>query len=325
MKKILSYHKLIRIISLVSFLVLAAAEFGDRSLLTGAVAAVTVILCYPLSYEQPGPSLFWSLAAVMVTLLADLLVSNDDLFLFIADMLLFGYLTYRTLRRFRRLRVLFGGKAPWYQVEDYARFFYVVTWLVCLTGLDLLARPGWLTWLAGALTSAIYVFLLYRARSGNLFFLRRKALRSLEAMVRGNLRTPPPDENADGTRLAALYNKAVRYLEEKRPFLDEGFSLVDLAGGVYSNKVFLSKAINYCSGRNFRQFINYYRVKYAVKLMERDPRLRVFEVASMCGFHNPVTFGVAFKVNMQETPGEFMQRLKTRVLESLSSRKEQEP
>lgn len=325
MKKIVSYHRLIRIISLVSFLILAAVEFGDRSLLNGAVAAVTVILCYPLSYERPGPSLFWSLVVVAVILITDLLCLDDNWLLLIVNLLLLGYLTFRSWMRFRHLRDLFCGKAPWHQAEDYARFYYVVAWMAILPGLVLPARSGWPAWLNGVLACAVYAFLLYRARSGKLLFLRRNSARSLEAMVRGNLRTPPPDENVDGTRMAALYNKAVKYLEDKRPFLDEDFTLVDLAGGVFSNKVYLSKAINYCSGRNFRQFVNYYRIQYAVKLMDRDPRLRVFEVASMCGFHNPVTFGVAFKVNMLETPGEYMQRVKARALESPSKRPVPEP
>ena len=324
MKNNHSIHRLIRIISLVSLPLLAAVEFSCRSLLYGAVAAMTVILLSPQSYERPDPSLYWALASVVVLLLTDLLLP-DNLYVPAGSLMLFSYLTWRSLRRFRRLRQLFCARAPWYQVEDYSRFYSALAWMVGVQILFLLARPGWMSWLAGLLACGCYAFVVVRSRMGALFFLRKNTARSLEMMVRGNLRTTPPDDSSEGARQSTLYNKAVKYLQEKRPFLDEDFTIADLAGNVYSNKVYLSRAINDCSGRNFRQFINYYRVQYAKELMDRDPRLRVFEVASMSGFHNPVTFSVAFKVNMQETPGDYLQRIRTRTLEGPSNPKGAEP
>ena len=324
MKKNYSVHRFIRIISLVSLPMLAAVEFGDRSLLCGAVAAMTVILLYPQSYERPFPSLCWALGAVPVLLLSDLLL-RDDLYILVGELILFAYLSYRSLNRFRRPRQLFSGRAPWYQVEDYSRFYMVLAWMICAQLLALLAQPGWRSWLAGVLACGCYALMMVRARSGRLAFLRRDVARSLELMVRGNLRTVPPDGSSDSARQLALYNKAVRYLQEKKPFLDEDFTLADLAGSVFSNKVYLSRAINDCSGRNFKQFLNYHRVLYAKSLMDRDPRLRVFEVASMSGFHNPVTFSVAFKVNLLETPGDYLQRLRSQMLEAPSSSEEAAP
>ena len=68
------------------------------------------------------------------------------------------------------------------------------------------------------------------------------------------------------------------------------------------------------SGKNFRQFINSYRIRYSVELMKKNPRLRMDEVATMSGFHSTVTFTMAFKANMGETPGEYAQRLKSNLV-----------
>ena len=73
---------------------------------------------------------------------------------------------------------------------------------------------------------------------------------------------PPPYETAAIDQY--LYDRCCRYMTERRPFLVDSFSLQDLANAVYTNKLYLSKAINRFSGKNFKQYVNYYRVMYAV-------------------------------------------------------------
>ena len=96
------------------------------------------------------------------------------------------------------------------------------------------------------------------------------------------------------------------YMNEKKPFLDPDFHMEDMAEEMYSNKLYLSRTINILSGRNFRQFINYHRIQYAISLFKKDPRLKVSEVATMSGFHSSVSFNMAFKVNMGKTPTEWL-------------------
>ena len=113
-----------------------------------------------------------------------------------------------------------------------------------------------------------------------------------------------------------LYERIVAQMEEKRPFLDPEFSLSDLSGAVFSNRGYLSRTINILSGQNFRQFVHGYRIRYGVDLLRRDPSLRVSDVAMMSGFQTTVTFNMAFKINMGETPSQFQERLR---LERLSA------
>ena len=114
--------------------------------------------------------------------------------------------------------------------------------------------------------------------------------------------------------MTRLYERVVSHMEQKHPFLDEEFSLDDLAGAVFTNRGYLSRTINVLSGRNFSQFVNYFRVRYGVELMRKDPGLRLISVAQMCGFHSSPSFNAAFKVNMGETPSRFLERLRSEKL-----------
>lgn len=97
------------------------------------------------------------------------------------------------------------------------------------------------------------------------------------------------------------------YMEEKRPYLDQTFDMSSLADRMFTNKLYLSKTINILSGRNFRQFVNFYRVRRAIELLKTDPRLKMGEVSEMSGFHSSVSFNMSFKVNTGKTPSEWLQ------------------
>ena len=127
--------------------------------------------------------------------------------------------------------------------------------------------------------------------------------------------TLPVTSADDSGRMRKLYDRVVDVMEKKHPFLDEEFTLDDLARTVFSNRAYLSKTINILSGRNFSQFVNGYRVRYSMDLLRRDPSLRLIDVAMMSGFHTTVTFNMAFKLNMGETPSQFQERVR---LERLS-------
>ena len=107
-----------------------------------------------------------------------------------------------------------------------------------------------------------------------------------------------------------LYDRCCRYMADRKPFLVESFSLGDLANVLFTNKVYLSKTINYYSGKNFRNYINYYRVMYAMELFRKNKSLTVTELGSLAGFHSGTPFNQAFKAVMQESPSTWCARLR---------------
>ena len=120
----------------------------------------------------------------------------------------------------------------------------------------------------------------------------------------------PNDEVKESVSAAdrELFVRCCRYMELRKPYLVESFSLEDLAIAMFTNKLYLSQTINACTGRNFRSFVNGYRILYAMDLFRKNNRLRVSDLSNLSGFHTPVSFNMAFKLMMDEAPGAWCAR-----------------
>lgn len=141
-----------------------------------------------------------------------------------------------------------------------------------------------------------------------------------------NAKEPPPSDQNDNVQDPAtepalvptgvkgadreLFIRCCRYMELRKPFLVESFSLDDLSLAMFTNKLYLSQTINACTGRNFRNFVNNYRVLYAMELFKKNNRLRVSDLSNLSGFHTPVSFNMAFKLMMDEAPGAWCARVR---------------
>ncbi len=120
-------------------------------------------------------------------------------------------------------------------------------------------------------------------------------------LAKEDVESPPV---ADG-KMKALFASVEGYMVANKPYLNENFELSDLSISIYTNKTYLSKTINCVSGMNFRQYVNRYRVRNAMNIMTEDPHLRMAEVSYLSGFHNQVTFNMAFKLVTEQTPGDW--------------------
>ena len=151
--------------------------------------------------------------------------------------------------------------------------------------------------------------------TGVYYLGRRHSLREMErrqtaspAKKGGDNTESQPD--GPGSVDQFLYDRCCRYMADRKPYLVETFSLGDLASVLFTNKVYLSKTINYFSGKNFRSYINHYRVMYAMELFRKNKSLTVSELGSLSGFHSGTTFNQAFKAVMQESPSTWCARLR---------------
>ena len=107
-----------------------------------------------------------------------------------------------------------------------------------------------------------------------------------------------------------LFKRCCEYMETKRPFLVEALTVGDLANAMYTNTFYLSRTINGCSGKNFRRFVNEYRVDYAMKIFRKNTSLKVTQLSVMSGFHNIVTFNMAFKLVKGVSPSVWCQSVR---------------
>lgn len=105
-----------------------------------------------------------------------------------------------------------------------------------------------------------------------------------------------------------LYERIVEYFEKEKPFLDSKLTINDIVKVVFSNKVYISRAISQYTGRNFCQFVNYYRIAYSVECFRMNPELRITEMAELSGFNSVVSYNMAFHLFMHENPSDWCRK-----------------
>ena len=287
---------------------------GPVCLAAAGLAASAFLLLLPLGEERRSLSLNFLLVLGAASLGGALAGLPPRTWLLAVLLLHAVYLACRIMERYAELWPLFKQFSIWFGVMNHARYSYsLVLYLLaaCLPGE---AAPPWTRWVLLAAALTLYTLLAIRARTGRTLFVSASKETEIKAMIKGSLRPEPIQaarKTEDVARMTRLYERAVALMEKKHPFLDEGFGLDDLAGALFTNRAYLSKTINILSGRNFRQFVNYYRIQYCVELLRQDPNLKLITVALMSGFHTTASFNMAFKLNLGETPTQFQERVRT--------------
>ena len=165
---------------------------------------------------------------------------------------------------------------------------------------------------------ALFCLLAVAAGIALLVRLRRK-----EAQLRTVLGDPAHPETVASYEMTAidqmLYDRCCKYMTQRKPFLVESFSLQDLASAVYTNRSSLSKTINRYSGRNFRQYVNYYRIMYSMELFRNNMSLRVVDLAQLSGFRSVTAYFQNFKKVMGEPPSQWCARIRRKYIKDLKS------
>ncbi len=105
-----------------------------------------------------------------------------------------------------------------------------------------------------------------------------------------------------------IYDRIQEYFAESKPYLNNSLTINDVVEVVFSNKLYISRAISQFTGRNFCQFVNYYRVVHAIELFRNNTSLKVTELATLSGFNSSVSFGMAFRLYMGEKPGDWCRK-----------------
>ena len=111
-----------------------------------------------------------------------------------------------------------------------------------------------------------------------------------------------------------IYERVLVYFEMSKPYLNGNLNINDVVKVVYSNKVYISRAICHYTGRNFRQFINYYRVMYSIDSFRNKPDMKVAELSESSGFNTVVSYTMAFRLFMNETPSEWCRKERSKLI-----------
>lgn len=144
-------------------------------------------------------------------------------------------------------------------------------------------------------------------------FWRGQERRILESMKVTKVETASDPSCIDDV-YQDIYERVVAYFDSEKPFLDNDLTINDLVKVLYSNKLYISRAISQFTGRNFCQFVNYYRVVYSMEVFRNNPDMKIHELACCCGFNSDVSYNMAFRLFMGETPGEWCKKERNRKL-----------
>ena len=116
-------------------------------------------------------------------------------------------------------------------------------------------------------------------------------------------------EKVKESRDSDLYDRVCQIIEKHKCYLKSDYRIEDLSVMANSNKSAISSVINRFSGMNFNQFLNRYRVEFAIELIKNDLSLKMWNVSDLAGFANTNTFNSAFKKHKGKTPTEIREEI----------------
>ena len=316
MKQNISAHFIARVASAVILAFLLALDLlAGKGLGAGEAGidlwwAALALMLYPSSHESVRSSVPFIAAAAVAAATLKLSGASPMLHAVTGPALLLCRIVRKGIAKFADVDPLFHVRCVWNWVEDYTWFIHACAWIWAGIVTAALYGTGPLLWAWTAVTGALYYVEYRRVFTRRTMFLSAAKEDRIRKAQRGSAFKPPIQFIDSDSRSATLYNEVVSIMENRRPWLQDDFGVEDLARMTRTNRMYLSKAINFHSGRNFSQLTNYYRINYARDLIRKDPSLKMNEVSRMSGFHTVVSFNMAFKLNERMTPTEYAQSLK---------------
>ncbi len=112
-------------------------------------------------------------------------------------------------------------------------------------------------------------------------------------------------ESFEQSLLNELYQNLTKYMETRKPYIENELRLVHLADQLGFSTHLLSKVINDKAGKNFNQYINDYRLEEAEELLKEASDRSIQNIYFDVGFNNKATFYSAFKRKYGCTPTQF--------------------
>lgn len=140
--------------------------------------------------------------------------------------------------------------------------------------------------------------------------------------LRRNFNTKPDNhtlllnENEYNINLQTIYNDILKALEDKNLYTDINFNIQILASLLNTNTTYISAAINRNTGKNFKTFINEYRIKLVIADFKNElhKNYTLKYIYSKSGFSSQTSFNRVFKNHYNITPSEFLLNLENEKL-----------
>lgn len=214
--------------------------------------------------------------------------------------------------RLRHIRQLMQLGTVWQWVLLAVDVFTPLAYAMMISVYLLAGEYVWISYIVSLLMTALIFCMAFRILSDSVFALlhrhERRIVESMRLSPVENLNNVPEDENV----FKELYDRIQLMFEEEKPYLNGNLTINDIVTAVFSNKVYISRAISMYSGRNFCQYVNYHRVMYSIEYFRLHPETKLSELWPHCGFNSAVSFNMAFRLFMGENPSDWCRKEKIR-------------
>lgn len=112
---------------------------------------------------------------------------------------------------------------------------------------------------------------------------------------------------------ARIISSLIELFERDKIYRNTDVKIINIAIMLGTNKTYLSRALNTRVGKNFCQFVNFYRVREICQLYIEDTTRDIKDLSERCGFSSPSNFSIVFKYSTGFTPGDWCKVVKSKL------------
>lgn len=177
------------------------------------------------------------------------------------------------------------------------------TYLIRLNGQSACSAVSvaWLWWLLVALIAVACGGLVWRRNRLKMRTSPPTLDVSRTDYPEGQAETVPGEQPDD-----KLMERICQLMESERLYLRSDLKLQDVATALGTNRTYISNAIRSARDQSFTQFVNTYRIGYAMQQLRSDADKKISSVWAEAGFSTEASFFRTFKAMMGMTPGEWL-------------------
>jgi len=234
----------------------------------------------------------------------------SDLLIYLMTVIMVVLFVYALIKRLKSVKCVMKTSTVWAYVALAVDSIYLILTLIAVS-----IHP-FSDFISLCVMGGILVASGVRALEDSIFVLWRKQEQCIIESLKVTKVESAMDSSSIDDVYKDIYERIVSYFELEKPFLDCDLTINDLVKVIYSNKLYISRAISQFTGRNFCQFVNYYRITYAMECFRNNPELKNHELATMSGFNSIVSYNMAFRLFMGENPSEWCKKEKNRKVRS---------
>lgn len=195
-----------------------------------------------------------------------------------------------------------------------------LTWLIYVVGgfflMWMIDLAGFICYRSGGENDSLILFLSFISIAINFVFaiwvfynalhqpdFLFSVLEELETTKYKNSRLSPNDKKD-------ILVKVKTYFEKEQPFLHSSLKIRDVSSAINIPSKYISQVINESLNKNFYDFVNTYRLRYAMYELLKNKDKTILEVLYASGFNTKSAFNSAFKRLNGITPTEYRRRHK---------------